>query len=152
MERRRILESEGTNVSEEWTILEERVTDGSYGEVSFAMPKVASEVMILVEYSGSETLLSGWEVFSVNGSSRYGIINSAPKTSGGRQLLGLKKIPFGYLAWATNPYKGEFAGAASNLYYNLISLQDGGIEKFTFGSDKGKSVSGNGVSWKIYYK
>lgn len=152
MERRRILESEVTNVSEEWTILEERVTDGSYGEVSFAMPKVASEVMILVEYSGSETLVSGWENFSVNGSSRYGIVNSAPKPSGGRQLLGLKKIPFGYLAWATNSFIGEFARAANNLFYNLIPLQDDGIEKFTFGSDKSKSVSTKGVDWKIYYK
>lgn len=152
MERRRTLESEVINVSEEWTILEERVTDGSYGEVSFTIPKAASEVMILVEYNGNETLTSGWEIFSVNGSSRCGITNSAPKPSGGRQLLGLKKIPFGYLAWATNSSKGEFAGAANNIYYNLITLQDGGIEKFTFGADKGKSVSTKGVCWKIYYK
>lgn len=139
-------------MGKEWTLLEERVTDGSYGEVSFAMPKSASEVMILVEYNGSETLSNGWEIFSVNGSSRYGIANSAPTISGGRQLFGLKKIPFGYLAWATRPFKGEFAGATNTLSYNLILLQDDGIEKFSFGADKGRSVSSNGVSWKIYYK
>lgn len=152
MERRRILESEDINVSEKWTLLEERVTDGNYGEVIFTIPKAASEVMILVEYNGNETLTSGWEIFSVNGSSRYGIINSAPKPSGGRQLLGLKKMPFGYLAWATNSFISEFARAANNLFYNLIPLQDDGIEKFTFGADKGKSVSTKDVNWKIYYK
>ena len=135
----------------EWKLLEEYVNDGTSGEITFTLPCASDEVMILLEYNGSISLTNAWEIFSVNGSGRIGIINMAP-TAPGKQLFKIQKTPFGFMLTGTKSVAYTFVGSANGIYYNLISSNDEGIEKFSFGSDNGKAASSKDVIWKIYYR
>lgn len=152
MERRRTLGSEVAEMGKEWQLLTEYVNDGASGENTFALPYVVSEVMIMVEYNGNVGLTSAWEIISVNGGLRYGIQNSAPAVSGGKQLFKIMKMPFGFELTGTRSVVPTFPGASNGIFYNFISSNDEGIEKISFGSDTGKGASSKDVIWKIYYR
>lgn len=152
MERRRTLGSEVAEMGKEWQLLTEYVNDGASGENTFTLPYVVSEVMIMVEYNGNVGLASAWEIISVNGGPRYGILNSAPAVSGGKQLFKIIKMPFGFELTGTRSVVPTFAGSYNGIFYNFMSSNDEGIEKISFGSDTGKGASSKDVIWKIYYR
>ena len=152
MERRRTLGSEVAEMGKEWQLLTEYVNDGASGENTFALPYVVSEVMIMVEYNGNVKLTGAWEIITVNGSLRCGILNSAPAVSGGKQLFKIMKMPFGFELTGTRSVVPTFLGASNGIFYNFISSNDEGIEKISFGSDAGKGASSKDVIWKIYYR
>ena len=135
----------------EWKLLTEYVNDGTSGENTFTLPYV-SEVMIMVEYNGNVGLTNAWEIISVNGGARYGILNSAPASSSGKQLFKIIKMPFGFEFTGTKSVTPTFAGASNGIFYNFIPSNDEGIEKISFGSDAGKGASSKDVIWKIYYR
>ena len=154
MSRRRAMFMNGQEDDEmkEWQLLTEHVNDGTSGENTFAFPYAVSEVMIMVEYNGNVGLTSAWEIISVNGGIRYGIINFAPASSGGRQLFKIIKMPFGFELTGTKSATPTFAGSSNGIYYNFMPSNDEGIEKISFGSDAGKGASSKDVIWKIYYR
>lgn len=108
--------------------------------------------MIMVEYNENVGLTGAWETISVNGSARYGILNSSPAVSGGKQLFKIIKMPFGFELTGTKSVAPTFIGASNGIFYNFISSNDEGIEKISFGSDTGKGASSKDVIWKIYYR
>ena len=140
------------NEMKEWQLLTEYVNDGASGENTFVFPYVVSEVMIMVEYNENVGLTGAWEIISVNGSTRYGILNSSPAVSGGKQLFKIIKMPFGFELTGTKSVAPTFIGASNGIFYNFISSNDEGIEKISFGSDAGKGASSKDVIWKIYYR
>lgn len=154
MNRRRMMFMNGQEENEvkEWQLLTEYVNDGASGENTFTLPHVVSEVMIMVEYNGNVGLTNAWEIISVNGGARYGIQNSAPAVSGGKQLFKIIKMPFGFEITGTRSVVPTFAGASNGIFYNFIFSNDEGIEKISFGSDAGRGASSKDVIWKIYYR
>lgn len=154
MSRRRTMFMNGQEENEvrEWQLLTEHVNDGTSGENTFAFPYAVSEVMIMVEYNGNVGLTSAWEIISVNGGARYGIINFALASSGGRQLFKIIKMPFGFELTGTKSVTPTFTGSSNGISYNFMPSNDEGIEKISFGSDAGKGASSKDVIWKIYYR
>ena len=154
MSRRRAMFMNGQEDDEmkEWKLLTEYVNDGTSGENTFTLPYAVSEVMIMVEYNGNVGLTGAWEILSINGSIRYGIINAVPNVSGGKQLFKIIKMPFGFELTGTKSVTPTFVGSSNGIYYNFILSNDEGIEKISFGSDAGKGASSKDVIWKIYYR
>ena len=153
MNRRRImLQGQEEYEVKAWELLTEYLNDGTSGENTFALPYAVNEVMIMVEYNGNVGLTNAWEIISVNGGARYGVINSAPAVSGGKQLFEIIKMPFGFKITGTRSVAPTFPGASNGISYNFISSNDEGIEKISFGSETGKGASSKDVIWKIYYR